>query len=72
MKSPMLDDLKKLATAQKWTFERTNNNHWKFFSADGKHIIVVSGTSSDWRAQRKAYADFKRAGLVIPGKERGK
>jgi hypothetical protein len=65
MKSSILDDLKRLAKAQHWTFARTKNNHWKFFSADGKHIIVISGTPSDWRAQRKTYSDFKRAGLIF-------
>lgn len=68
MKSGILDDLKRLAKEQNWTFERTKNNHWKFFSPDGKHIIVVSGTPSDWRSQRKAYADFKKAGMKIKEK----
>jgi len=68
MKSSILEDIKRLAKEQDWCFERTKNNHWKFFSPDGKHIIVISGTPSDWRAQKKAYADFRKAGMTIKGK----
>lgn len=68
MKSSFLEDVKRLAKEQSWTFERTKNNHWKFFSPDGKNIVVISGTPSDWRAQRKAYSDFKKAGMKIKEK----
>jgi len=67
MKSPILEDLKQVAKTHGWTFERTKKNQWQFFSPDGKHIIVVSGTPSDWRSQRKIYAQFKRAGLTVKG-----
>lgn len=65
MKSSFLENLKKLAKNQNWKFEKTKNNHYKFYSPDGKYIIVVSGTPSDFRAQKKAYADFKRAGMIF-------
>lgn len=67
MKSPILEDIKTVAKENGWTFERTKKNQWQFFSPDGKHIIVVSGTPSDWRSQRKIYAQFKKAGLLIKG-----
>lgn len=60
-----LADIKNKAKESGWRFEQTTSGHWKFFSPDGITIILVSGTPSDWRVQRKVTSDFKRAGLVL-------
>ncbi len=67
MKCGILEDIKRVAKENDWTFKRTHNNHWQFLSPNGKNIVVVAGTPSDWRAQRKIYAEFKKAGLIIKG-----
>ena len=65
MKNSFLPNLKTKAKDAGWRIEQTTGNHWQFFSPDGKTIIVVAGTPSDWRAQRKVAAQFKRVGLEV-------
>lgn len=64
----MKGQLRKLvaeAEAAGWTVERTRNNHIRFLSPDGKHLIVCGSTESDHRAIRNTKARLRRAGLVL-------
>lgn len=46
-----------------WRVETRGSNHRQAYSPDGKYIITVAATPSDWRAHMNVKAQFKRAGL---------
>jgi hypothetical protein len=57
-----LEDIIDLAQQKGWRV-KTGNGHKQVFSPDGKSIVTVAGTPSDYRALLNIKADFKRAGL---------
>lgn len=56
--------LLKLARRQGWRV-LTNGNHFKWYSPDGKTLIVTANTPSDRRALMNMTRDLRRAGLVL-------
>lgn len=65
------DDLNKLldhARDRGWRIEGGNTGgkkqrHWKCLSPDGKTIVVIPSSASDYRSLKNARAALKRAGL---------
>ena len=57
-----LDKLIAQARRAGWRVEKTARGHWKFYSPDGKHAVVASGTPSDRRSMANLRAQLKRAG----------
>lgn len=58
-----LDKLIAQARRAGWRVTKTTRGHWKFWSPDGKHAVVASGTPSDRRAVANLRAQLKRAGF---------
>lgn len=56
-----LKGLIRAATAQGWRIERAR--HLKWFSPDGRALIVTGCTESDSRAYKNTLARLKRAGF---------
>lgn len=47
--------------SQGWTFTRTSKGHWRGKHPDApKKVLILSGTSSDWRADANAKAIARR------------
>jgi predicted RNA binding protein YcfA (HicA-like mRNA interferase family) len=43
-----------------WKFTRTSKGHWRGVHPDSPQVLIVSGTSSDWRAVANARATARR------------
>ncbi len=54
------------AQRQGWRAERTQRGHWQLFAPDGRTIVTLPGTPSDWRAFRNTIAQMRRAGFRWP------
>lgn len=50
------------------TVKITNTQHLMVMGDDGRTITAFSGSPSDFRADRNALADLKRAGIDLKGK----
>ena len=57
-----LKHLIRSALAQGWRYEHTRGNHHKLFAPNGKDIVVISNTPSDYPAFKNCLADMRRAG----------
>jgi hypothetical protein len=64
--------LARYAESQGWEVELTPNGHFKFYSPNGKDIVVTGGTASDHRSHKNFLSDLRRAGLVPPPKRHKK
>lgn len=50
-----------------WRVEPSSDG-WKCFSPDGKKIITIHATCSDYRAGMNILSEFKKAGFEYSGK----
>jgi hypothetical protein len=67
-KSDELDKLLSHARKHGWRLEGGNTGgkkqrHWKCLSPDGKTIVVLPTSASDYRSLKNARAALKRSGL---------
>jgi hypothetical protein len=45
--------------------EPSSSQHVAVYDADGRYVTTFAGTPSDYRADRNALADLRRAGLPV-------
>ncbi len=65
MKNDVLNKLKIIAKKNHWRIEQTSNGHWKFFSPNGKDIVLVGSKIINDVTKNKILSHFKKAGLNI-------
>lgn len=63
----ILDELE----TQGFAITRTKRGHWKV-TLGSQYVTSFAGTASDWRSDKNALADCKRAGLIWPPPPRKK
>lgn len=56
-------ELRRMAERQGWRVERTNSDHFKWFSPNGEDIIVSGLTVSDHRGIKNHITLMRRAGF---------
>lgn len=61
--SKELREIVKNAQTQGWRVERARNGHWKFYSPNGRDLIVEADTPSDWRGRKNFLSRMRRAGF---------
>ena len=66
MKNAEFKEIKNLAEKKNWRFYRAEKgSHWKFFSPDGKTIILVGENNINSETKKKILNRFKKAGLWL-------
>jgi predicted RNA binding protein YcfA (HicA-like mRNA interferase family) len=43
-----------------WKFTRTSKGHWRGVHPDSPEVLIISGTTSDWRSAANARARARR------------
>lgn len=61
-----LQELIQEAERQGWRAVRTQKGHWALYAPDGRTIVHLAGTPSDWRAIHNAISRMRRAGFIWP------
>ncbi len=59
--------IREVQRSEGWRVER-GSKHYKCFAPDGETIVTVSTTPSSRNAIKNAYADLRRAGLDLKGR----
>jgi hypothetical protein len=60
-----VDLLLRICWAQGANIVKAGNGHFKIYTADGKHIVPIPATPSDFRAVRNKRAQLRRAGIDL-------